>query len=170
MGLKGFFIFFKSEPCHLSSAPPLTVFIERGSAERGCVEICQHVKGRSQKMSMSEMDGLNYENILGWLDPKFSFRSLWMVPFLIWCSDHENLAKTKRTSFSAPPMTTNKGSRWQKLFSAFKKNKGGGSGSGGGAGGNTEAFCLKHSHNCSNSFLRAGISNMKGYKKTNQDR
>ena len=52
----------------------------------------------------------------------------------------------------------------------MKKNKGGGSGSGGGAGGNTEAFCLKHSHNCSNSFLRAGISNMKGYKKTNQDR
>jgi len=71
---------------------------------------------------------------------------------------------------SAPPMTTNNKSGWQKLFSAFKKNKGGKDGSGGGAGASTEAFCVKHSHNCSNSFLRAGISNMKGYKKSNQDR
>jgi len=29
---------------------------------------------------------------------------------------------------------------------------------------------LKHSHNCSNTTLRAGVSNMKGYKKSNQDR
>ena len=71
---------------------------------------------------------------------------------------------------SAPPMTTNNKSGWQKLFSAFKKNKGGKDGSGGGAGASSEAFCVKHSHNCSNSFLRAGISNMKGYKKSNQDR
>ena len=70
---------------------------------------------------------------------------------------------------SAPPavMTSNK-SRWQKLFSALKKNKGGGGAAG--PGGSADAFCLKHSHNCSNSFLRAGISNMKGYKKANQDR
>ncbi len=61
-------------------------------------------------------------------------------------------------------------SRWQKLFSAFKKNKHNSSGSGQGTGSASDAYCLKHSHNCSNSFLRAGISNMKGYKKANQDR
>ena len=66
---------------------------------------------------------------------------------------------------SAPPLTNK--SKWHKLFSAFKKNKGQGSANSGNA---NDAFCLKHSHNCSNSFLRAGISNMKGYKKTNQDR
>ncbi len=32
------------------------------------------------------------------------------------------------------------------------------------------SYRLKHSHNCSNEELRAGISNMKGYKKANQDR
>ena len=68
---------------------------------------------------------------------------------------------------SEPPMTLNNKSRWQRLFSAFRKNKYGG----GGAGSHSsDTFCLKHSHNCSNSFLRAGISNMKGYKKANQDR
>ena len=68
---------------------------------------------------------------------------------------------------SAPPLTNK--SKWHKLFSAFKKNKGPG-GHGANSGNANDAFCLKHSHNCSNSFLRAGISNMKGYKKTNQDR
>ena len=60
-------------------------------------------------------------------------------------------------------------SRWQKLFSTFKKNR---SSSGGGSSPNAgeNSHCLKHSHNCSNSQLRAGISNMKGYKKANQDR
>jgi len=33
-----------------------------------------------------------------------------------------------------------------------------------------DASSLKHSHNCSNSGLRVGVSNMKGYKKSNQDR
>ncbi len=74
---------------------------------------------------------------------------------------------TPSTSSAPPAMTSNK-SRWQKLFSALKKNKGGGGAAG--PGGSADAFCLKHSHNCSNSFLRAGISNMKGYKKANQDR
>ena len=59
-------------------------------------------------------------------------------------------------------------SRWQKLFSTFKKNRGpAGTGSSPSA---SDSHCLKHSHNCSNSQLRAGISNMKGYKKANQDR
>ena len=68
---------------------------------------------------------------------------------------------------SAPPLTNK--SKWHKLFSAFKKNKGPGH-HGANSGNANDAFCLKHSHNCSNSFLRAGISNMKGYKKANQDR
>ena len=71
---------------------------------------------------------------------------------------------------SAPPMTLNNKSRWQRLFSAFRKNKYGHGGNGGAGSHSSDAFCLKHSHNCSNSFLRAGISNMKGYKKANQDR
>ena len=67
-------------------------------------------------------------------------------------------------------------SRWQKLFSSFKKNKNGatsnssGNNHGSGPAHAEDAFSLKHSHNCSNSFLKAGISNMKGYKKANQDR
>ena len=67
-------------------------------------------------------------------------------------------------------------SRWQKLFSSFKKNKNGAvsntssSNHGSGPAHAEDAFSLKHSHNCSNSFLKAGISNMKGYKKANQDR
>ena len=67
-------------------------------------------------------------------------------------------------------------SRWQKLFSSFKKSKNGavsnpsGSNHGSGPAHAEDAFSLKHSHNCSNSFLKAGISNMKGYKKANQDR
>jgi hypothetical protein len=56
-------------------------------------------------------------------------------------------------------------SKWQKLFSAFKKTK-----TTTGVTSSAEAYRLKHSHNCSNSLLRAGISNMKGYKKANQDR
>ena len=67
-------------------------------------------------------------------------------------------------------------SRWQKLFSSFKKTKNGavsnstGNNHGSGPAHSDDAFSLKHSHNCSNSFLKAGISNMKGYKKANQDR
>ena len=67
-------------------------------------------------------------------------------------------------------------SRWQKLFSSFKKSKNGGvshssaHSHGSGPAHSEDAFSLKHSHNCSNSFLKAGISNMKGYKKANQDR
>lgn len=59
-------------------------------------------------------------------------------------------------------------SKWQKLLSAFRKNRSSSSHSS--ASHSADAFCLKHSHDCSNSFLRAGISNMKGYKKANQDR
>ena len=55
-------------------------------------------------------------------------------------------------------------SRWHKLLSSFRTRK-----SGDGAGQN-ESFSLKHSHNCANSRLRVGVSNMKGYKKSNQDR
>lgn len=55
-------------------------------------------------------------------------------------------------------------SRWQKLFSALKKGKGAGDES------HEDTYRLKHSHNCSNEAVKAGISNMKGYKKTNQDR
>lgn len=50
-------------------------------------------------------------------------------------------------------------SRWQRLLGAFRRNRSA-----------EDAHCLKHSHNCSNATLRAGISNMKGYKKVNQDR
>ena len=47
---------------------------------------------------------------------------------------------------------------------------GGASGGGSAAAATAAAYRLKHSHNCSNSELRAGVSNMKGYKKANQDR
>ena len=55
-------------------------------------------------------------------------------------------------------------SRWHKLLSSFRTRK---SEAG---GGQSESFSLKHSHNCANSRLRVGVSNMKGYKKSNQDR
>ena len=55
-------------------------------------------------------------------------------------------------------------SKWHKLLSSFRTKK-----SGEGSGQN-ESFSLKHSHNCANSRLRVGVSNMKGYKKSNQDR
>ena len=59
-------------------------------------------------------------------------------------------------------------SRWQRLLGAFRRSK---HGAGGAGKGNPEdAHKRKHSHNCSNAVLRAGISNMKGYKKVNQDR
>ena len=76
------------------------------------------------------------------------------------------------STISAPPLLADRHnkSRWQKLFSAFKKTKGPGGSGHGGVAASSDAYCLKHSHNCSNSFLRAGISNMKGYKKANQDR
>ena len=54
-------------------------------------------------------------------------------------------------------------SRWHKLLSSFRTRRLG-------PGGCAETHSLKHSHNCANSRLRAGVSNMKGYKKTNQDR
>lgn len=54
-------------------------------------------------------------------------------------------------------------SRWHKLLSSFRTRRLG-------PGGGAETHSLKHSHNCANSRLRAGVSNMKGYKKTNQDR
>ena len=69
-----------------------------------------------------------------------------------------------RTSSASPAAPQ---SRWQRLFSSFKKNRGA---SGTGPSHSSDSHCLKHSHNCSNSFLKAGISNMKGYKKANQDR
>lgn len=53
-------------------------------------------------------------------------------------------------------------SRWHKLFNSFKNKK---------REGNAPSdFSLKHSHNCANSRVRVGVSNMKGYKKNNQDR
>ena len=53
-------------------------------------------------------------------------------------------------------------SRWHKLFNSFKNKKREGNAS--------SDFSLKHSHNCANSRVRVGVSNMKGYKKNNQDR
>lgn len=56
-------------------------------------------------------------------------------------------------------------SRWHRLLSTFKNKK-----REGGGVSQHDSFCLKHSHNCANSQLRVGVSNMKGYKKSNQDR
>lgn len=39
-----------------------------------------------------------------------------------------------------------------------------------GAAAAVDSSSLKHSHNCANNGLRVGVSNMKGYKKSNQDR
>jgi hypothetical protein len=56
-------------------------------------------------------------------------------------------------------------------LSAFRKSKSGSRPEGlFGSSSSEQAFRLKHSHNCANAALRAGISNMKGYKKANQDR
>ena len=55
-------------------------------------------------------------------------------------------------------------SRWRKLLSSMKR----GGGREGGGPGHSESFSLKHSHNCANNSLRAGVSNMMGYKKSNQ--
>ena len=83
---------------------------------------------------------------------------------------------TTPTTSSRPHASNVPQSRWQKLFSSFKKSKNStvnsssGSSHGSGSAHAEDAFSLKHSHNCSNSFLKAGISNMKGYKKANQDR
>ena len=103
-------------------------------------------------------------------------------------SSQQSLTESPRTvRISMPPTITMDNtvskhqsnmqqSRWQKLFSSFKKNKNGavnqsgGNNHGSGPAHSEDAFSLKHSHNCSNSFLKAGISNMKGYKKANQDR
>ena len=103
-------------------------------------------------------------------------------------SQHSLTSTPRTVRISMPPSTTTttstvsrhqsnvQQSRWQKLFSSFKKNRNGAvSQTGTTNHGNApvhsdDAFSLKHSHNCSNSFLKAGISNMKGYKKANQDR
>ena len=87
-----------------------------------------------------------------------------------------SLTITASTNTASRQHSSMQQSRWQKLFSTFKKNKNGGNGNfgahghGSGPAHSEDAFSLKHSHNCSNSFLKAGISNMKGYKKANQDR
>ncbi len=71
--------------------------------------------------------------------------------------------------------------RWRKLLASLRKTRvddagagagagAGGGGGNGGAAGLAASYRLKHSHNCSNSELRVGVSNMKGYKKANQDR
>ena len=82
-------------------------------------------------------------------------------------STSSSSASSSTSAASASTTTTAAASmsKWQKLFSAFKKTK-----SSSGPANSAEAHRLKHSHNCSNSLLRAGISNMKGYKKANQDR
>ena len=46
-------------------------------------------------------------------------------------------------------------SRWQKLLNSFKTKKRE-------AGSHQDSFSLKHSHNCANSRLKVGVSNMKG--------
>ncbi|XP_023330650.1 probable protein phosphatase 2C T23F11.1 isoform X2 [Eurytemora carolleeae] len=61
-------------------------------------------------------------------------------------------------------MAKQSGSRWHRLLTTFKsKNKDG-------TNSNIDSSSQKHSHNCSNNGLRVGVSNMKGYKKSNQDR
>ena len=49
---------------------------------------------------------------------------------------------------------TGKESRWHKLFNTFRNKRKEG-------GGQNDSFCLKHSHNCANSRLKVGVSNMK---------
>ncbi len=55
-------------------------------------------------------------------------------------------------------------SRWRKLLGSLKL--GGREGAG---AGHSDSYSLKHSHNCANSHLRVGVSNMMGYKKSNQE-
>ncbi len=99
------------------------------------------------------------------------------------CKSPSRSCMSGRSSAGAAAAAATSGkSRWRKLLSSLRKTKvsadaeaggdqvaSGGGGGGKGAGG-VAAYRLKHSHNCSNSELRAGISNMKGYKKANQDR
>ena len=55
-------------------------------------------------------------------------------------------------------------SRWHRLFSSLRTKGKDGEGS------SIDSSSHKHSHNCANNSLRVGVSNMKGYKKSNQDR
>ena len=72
-------------------------------------------------------------------------------------------SQNKRGLQKTPLQAGSGESRWHKLLSSFRTRRLG-------PGGGAETHSLKHSHNCANSRLRAGVSNMKGYKKTNQDR
>ena len=130
-----------------------------------------------KSQSMMSKPGISSNNCRGIQSSKMSSpsqHSLTESPRTVRISMPPSITTTTNTVSRQPSNVQQ--SRWQKLFSSFKKSKNGavnhsgGNNHGSGPAHSEDAFSLKHSHNCSNSFLKAGISNMKGYKKANQDR